>query len=455
MKKDYLLREPPMKALCLFAFPMILGNLFQQGYAMADSMVLGRCVGENALAAVGASYSLTNVFICIAIGGGLGASVLVGRYFGARNYERMRLTIFVSLLSFLLLSFFLAALGLAFGREFMIWLKTPEEILDMAVTYLKVYFLGLPFLFLYNVLSAMFNALGRSRIPLYFLIFSSLFNILLDLYLVKEAGMGILGVALATLMAQGSSALLSFFLFLWEVRAYVKDQDANPEKDFAQRPSHHLLRELFSIGRVALPSILQQSTVSIGVMLVQSVVNGFGPQMLAGYSAGSRVESLCIVPMAALGSAMSSYTAQNLGAGQTERVEKGYTCALRLTGIFALALCLILELFHLPIIAAFLGEDGTKTALSTGSSYLRFIGFFFALIGLKMTTDGLLRGSAHMKLFTLANLANLALRVLLAALLAPRFGIAFVWYAVPLGWLVNFLISFWGYKKGYWKKRPA
>ena len=203
--------------------------------------------------------------------------------------------------------------------------------------------------------------------------------------------------------------------------------------------------------RVALPSIFQQSTVSIGMMLVQSVVNSFGPQMLAGFSAGMRVESICIVPMAALGNAMSSYTAQNLGAGQKERVVKGYHSALCLTALFAVLLCTILELFHLPITASFLGSDGTAAALETGSSYLRFIGFFFALIGLKMCTDGLLRGSADMKMFTAANLANLTLRVVFAVTMAPRFGIAMVWYAVPLGWLVNFLISYGEYRTGKWQ----
>ncbi len=435
MEKEYLLRERPLRALFLFALPMIVGNLFQQFYTMADSMVVGRYVSENALAAVGASYSLTNVFICVAIGGGAGASVLTSRYFGAREYDRMKGSISTALLSFLAVSLVLAALGLSLGREFMILLKTPEDILN-------IYFCGLPFLFMYNVLSSMFNALGRSRIPLYLLIFSSVFNIVLDIWMVRSLHLGIAGVAWATLIAQGISALVSFLIFLRELKSYP----GTPKKLCSPG-------ELSSMCRVALPSIFQQSTVSIGMMLVQSVVNSFGPQMLAGFSAGMRVESLCIVPMAALGNAMSSYTAQNLGSGQTGRVREGYHAALRLTAFFAVFLCLSLEFFHAPIIASFLGSDGTSLALETGSSYLRFIGFFFALIGLKMSTDGLLRGAADMKLFTLANLANLSLRVIFAVTMAPRFGIAMVWYAVPLGWLVNFLISFWEYRTGKWERK--
>lgn len=442
MEKEYLLRERPLRALFLFALPMIVGNLFQQFYTMADSMVVGRYVSENALAAVGASYSLTNVFICVAIGGGAGASVLTSRYFGAREYDRMKGSISTALLSFLAVSLVLAALGLSLGREFMILLKTPEDILNMAVEYLNIYFCGLPFLFMYNVLSSMFNALGRSRIPLYLLIFSSVFNIVLDIWMVRSLHLGIAGVAWATLIAQGISALVSFLIFLRELKSYP----GTPKKLCSPG-------ELSSMCRVALPSIFQQSTVSIGMMLVQSVVNSFGPQMLAGFSAGMRVESLCIVPMAALGNAMSSYTAQNLGSGQTGRVREGYHAALRLTAFFAVFLCLSLEFFHAPIIASFLGSDGTSLALETGSSYLRFIGFFFALIGLKMSTDGLLRGAADMKIFTLANLANLSLRVIFAVTMAPRFGIAMVWYAVPLGWLVNFLISFWEYRTGKWERK--
>ena len=442
MEKEYLLRERPLRALFLFALPMIVGNLFQQFYTMADSMVVGRYVSENALAAVGASYSLTNVFICVAIGGGAGASVLTSRYFGAREYDRMKGSISTALLSFLAVSLVLAALGLSLGREFMILLKTPEDILNMAVEYLNIYFCGLPFLFMYNVLSSMFNALGRSRIPLYLLIFSSVFNIVLDIWMVRSLHLGIAGVAWATLIAQGISALVSFLIFLRELKSYP----GTPKKLCSPG-------ELSSMCRVALPSIFQQSTVSIGMMLVQSVVNSFGPQMLAGFSAGMRVESLCIVPMAALGNAMSSYTAQNLGSRQTGRVREGDHAALRLTAFFAVFLCLSLEFFHAPIIASFLGSDGTSLALETGSSYLRFIGFFFALIGLKMSTDGLLRGAADMKLFTLANLANLSLRVIFAVTMAPRFGIAMVWYAVPLGWLVNFLISFWEYRTGKWERK--
>lgn len=191
MGNHYLTQKKPRTALILFALPIIIGNLFQQTYTMADSAIVGRFVGEEALAAVGASYSLTNIFISIAFGGGIGASVIVSRHFGAKEYSKMKLAVLTALLSFLLTSVLLGAVGLFLGRQIMTFLNTPPSILDMAVEYLNIYFLGLPFLFMYNVLSAMFNALGKSKIPLYFLIFSSLFNIALDLVMVKGFHMGI------------------------------------------------------------------------------------------------------------------------------------------------------------------------------------------------------------------------------------------------------------------------
>ena len=400
MDKEYLIQEKPLKALLIFAFPMIIGNLFQQFYTMVDSVVVGRFVSEHALAAVGASYSLTNVFISIAIGGGVGASVLTSRYFGSREYRKMKTSVTTAMLSFLMVSLILGGIGLFFGQEIMKLLNTPENILEQATEYLNIYFLGLPFLFMYNILSAMFNALGRSKIPLYLLIFSSVFNIVLDVVFVREFHMGVAGVAWATLIAQGISAVVAFLLFVREMKQYQGEKgDTRFDKE-----------EFSRMSRIALPSILQQSTVSIGMMLVQSVVNSFGAEMLAGFSAAMRIESICIVPMAAMGNVMSSFTAQNLGAGKQERVVKGYHTGYGIVFGFGIILCVILEFFYQPLIGMFLGEEGTALAMSTGTDYLRFIGWFFTFIGLKMITDGLLRGAGDMKMFTVANLVNLSIR---------------------------------------------
>jgi putative MATE family efflux protein len=464
MDKEYLIHDKPLKALFVFSLPMIIGNIFQQFYTMVDSMVVGRYVSENALAAVGACYSLTNVFICIAMGGGVGASVLASRYFGARNYRKMKRSAYTALLAFLGIAVLLGAFGLLTGRKIMQLLRTPASILDMATVYLNIYFIGLPFLFIYNVLSAMFNAIGRSRTPLYLLIFSSVLNIFLDVYMVTSLHMGVAGVAWATLIAQGISAVVSLFLFLRTLSRYTDEStgdDAPKEtgKSAGNRtkegkkpkPKVFSWEELKDMSRIALPSILQQSTVSIGMMLVQSVVNSFGPKMLAGFSAAMRIESICVVPMTAIGNAISSYAAQNIGANRLDRVQKGYRAANLLVAAFAVVICVVLESSYTGITSSFLGSDGTQVALRTGSNYLKFMGWFFTIIGLKMVTDGVLRGAGDMKMFTIANFVNLAIRVTFAVTMAPRFGIAMIWTAVPIGWLVNFIISFSEYRTGKWQ----
>ena len=440
MKNDYLITENPLKALIVFAIPMIIGNLFQQAYTMADSAIVGRLVGEKALAAVGSAYSLTNIFICVAIGGGMGASVIVSQYFGHGNYGKLKKTVYTALVTFLVISVMLGVIGLAFSKNIMIAMNTPVEVLDMSVTYLQIYFLGLPFLFMYNVLSSMFNALGKSRIPLYFLIFSSVFNIVLDWVFVADFALDVAGVAWATLIAQGVSVLGSFTVLRKELKKLEGTSDGIFEAE-----------ELLPMAKIALPSILQQSTVSIGMMLVQSVVNSFGAESLAGFSAGMRIESICIVPMAAVGNAISSYTAQNIGAGQLKRVSKGYVQANKMVIFFGVVICVILELFPTQFITLFLGADGSQVAIATGYGYLAFMGFFFFMIGFKMAADGVLRGAGDMKLFTIANLVNLSIRVIMAMTLAPRFGIAWVWYAVPIGWTANFVISYLEYRTGKWK----
>lgn len=442
MENDYLIEKKPMRALILFSLPIIIGNLFQQTYTMADSAIVGRYVSETALAAVGASTSLTNIFICVAIGGGIGASVMVSRYFGSKSYGKMKTAIYTSMIVFLVISLLLGGFGLLFSRGIMRALNTPEDAFDMAVEYLNIYFIGLPFLFMYNVLSSMFNALGKSRIPLYFLIFSSVFNIALDWVLVTQFNMGVAGVAWATMIAQGISAVCSFIVLVG-VLGKLDSEAANVFD----------VSELLPMARISLPSILQQSTVSIGMMLVQSVVNSFGSEALAGFSAAMRIESICIVPMAGIGNAVSSYTAQNLGANKKKRVVQGYHAANVLVVVCAVVILVLVTLFGDGMIGLFLGDDGTAVAVSTGTEYMSFMGFFFCLIGFKMAVDGLLRGAGDMTMFTVANLVNLSIRVIIAMAFAPRYGINFVWYAVPVGWFVNWAISYGEYRTGKWRRK--
>lgn len=432
---EYLIYENPVKALFIFAIPMIIGNVFQQIYNLADGVVVGNFVGENALAAVGASGSLTQVFINIAVGAGVGASVLVSRYFGSREYAKMKSCISTSLLFFLGLSIVLAVIGIFSGRTILTWLRTPEEVMDMAALYLKIYFIGFPFLFMYNILASIFNAVGNSKIPTILLIISSILNIVLDVWFVAGLGMGVLGVALATLIAQGISAVISFLIFLKLIGAY---------KENFIFFNFTMLQKMLSL---AVPSIIQQTTVSVGLMLVQSAVNAFGAQALAGYSSAVKVEGIFAAIFTSIGNAASPFVSQNLGAGKKERVQNGYHAALILDLIFAVITFVLLVFFSKPIAALFLTSSGTDMAFRVATGYMKCLGYFYILMGIKMATDGVLRGIGYMKIFMLANLVNLCIRVMVATICSPIYGVAFVWYASPIGWLVNFVISYSGYRR--------
>lgn len=441
--KQKLLTGAPGRSLFFFALPMILGNLFQQFYNMADSVIVGRFVGEDALAAVGASYAFTNVFIMVAIGGGIGTAVLTSQYLGAARYREMKTSIYTSLITFLLLSILLAGFGFLCNPMIMTALGTPENIYKDAVLYLQIYFGGLPFMFMYNVLSADFNSLGKSNIPLALLIFSSVLNVILDLVMVTKLHLGVAGVAIATVIAQGISVVLSFSILIRILKGFQTEK----------APVIYDPAMLRDGTKIAIPSIIQQSIVSIGMLLTQSSVNQFGSSALAGYSAGMRLESIAIVPMIATGNAVSTFAAQNLGAGQIERVKEGLHAAYRIVVGFAILLALISHLFYAPIMSIFADPSVSPVTFRTGIAYIRFLGSFFALIGFKATTDGVLRAAGDVTVYMAANLVNLAIRVSMAWFLSPIFGIQVIWFAVPMGWLANFLISFCWYRTGNWQKK--
>lgn len=436
-----MLTDHPGKALLFFALPMIFGNLFQQFYNITDSIIVGKFVGQQALAAVGASYAITNVFIAIAIGGGIGSSVVISQFLGAGKIGKMKTAVFTTMINFLLIAALLGLVGVILNHQILTWVNTPEDVFGDAAVYLAIYFVGLPFLFMYNVQASIFNALGDSRTPLYLLIFSSLLNIFLDMVLVIVFRQGVRGVAVATLIAQGVSAVISFFLLMRKLKTY----------ETTEVYRYYDKEMMVSMVKIAVPSTLQQSIVHMGILLVQSVVNSFGSAALAGYSAGTRIESLSIVPMLAMGNAMSTFTAQNIGAGQLDRVKEGYKMCYATVLTTGLFLCIMYQLFGGVFVSMFL-DTGSTEAYSVGLSYVKFLAFFYAFIGLKSTTDGLLRGAGDVAAFTAANLVNLSIRVIVTNLFAPVCGIKVAWMAVPMGWAANYIISFSWYLTGKWKR---
>ena len=443
MDNEYLINGRPLKAIVVFSIPLMLAAFFQQFYTLADSAIVARFVSEKALAAIGASYALTNVFISIAIGAGTGSGVIISRYYGAHDYHMTKNSTKISLISFLILSMALAAVGLFFSEDILILLNTPYDILSDAKAYLDIYFLGLPFLFCYNALSSCYNALGKSRYPLFFLIFSSILNIALDLIAVISLDMGLRGAAWATLISQAISALLSFLMLI----RLLKRLDSSSFGAFSSS-------ELKKMCSIALPSILQQSTVSIGMMLVQGVINSFGSSILAGYSAAMRLESIATVPFTSLGNASSSYAAQNIGAKKIERIKSGYKAMVILTIIFSLLIFIVFNLFKNQLIAIFI-EENSLEAYETANQFFVYITPLFVFIGLKMITDGILKASGNVLPFTVANMVNLSIRVVLSYVLAPVLGFSICYMAVPLGWIANFLISGSIYFSGRWKRKQG
>ena len=427
----------PAKLLLSFTIPMLIGNLFQQFYNMVDSIVVGRFVGANALAAVGATGSLNFLFFSMSFGVSAGVGVVLSQYFGADKSDMVGRSFANGMYLLALVSAIMSIVGIVSARAVLMLLNTPESILDDAVLYLRVYFMGFPFLFMYNILSTMFTSIGESKIPLVLLIVSSILNILMDLWMVAGLGLGVFGAALATLIAQGISAVLSFLIFIHRMRQYQ-----SPFRWFERQ-------ELYSMLRIAVPSVLQQSTVSIGMMIVQAVVNPFGTQALAGYAATMRVENVFSLIFVSIGNAVSPYVSQNLGAKKPQRIKKGYHAALVLDASFAILAFVVIETLHTQISSLFLGKDGTAFAYQVSGDYMRWIGYFFIFMGIKMATDGVLRGLGIMRPFLVANMVNLAIRLAVALICAPRFGIAFVWLAVPAGWLANFLISYVALRKSW------
>lgn len=441
-KKKYdMITDHPGKALLMFVIPMIIGNLFQQFYNIADSVIVGRFVGERALAAVGASGSITNVFIAIAIGGGNGCAVVVSQFFGAGKISKMKTAAYTMMINFLVISVCLAGIGLTFNDQILTWVNTPADIFEDAGVYLAIYFMGLPFLFMYNIQASIFNSLGDSKKPLYLLVFSSLLNIVLDLVFVIMFNEGVRGVAVATLIAQGTSAVISFGLLMKKLNGYESEEKAEIY-DKTMVPS---------MLRIAVPSTLQQSIVHMGILLVQSCVNSFGSAALAGYVAGTRIESLSIVPMLAMGNAMSTFTAQNIGAGKMEHVKEGYKMSYVIVFVAGAFLCVLYQLFGEFFVSLFL-EDTSGEAYAVGIQFVKFLSFFYSFIGLKQSVDGLLRGAGDVAAFTTANLVNLSIRVIVTNVFAPVYGIQVAWMAVPMGWIANYLISFSWYLTGKWKR---
>ena len=441
ISKDLTVGEPS-KVLRAFCLPMLGSIIFQQLYNLADSFVAGKLIGEEALAAVGNSYEITLIFIAFAFGCNIGCSVTVSQLFGAKKISRMKTAVYTALIASGAVCALLMAGGLLTAEALLRLIQTPENILPDSLLYLNIYIFSLPFVFFYNVSTGIFAAVGDSKTPFIFLAVSSSANIAADILFTAAFGMGVAGIAWATFICQGISCILAVIFVLKRLHSFETDE---PVKPF----SAALLKKIAS---VAVPSILQQGFVSVGNILIQGVINGFGSGIMAGYAASIKLNNLVITSLLTLGNGVSNFTAQNIGAGKTERIREGFGAALKLVLAVAVPAGILYFLAGEPLMRLFM-DNPTDTALQSGALFLRIVTPFYPIASLKLAADGVLRGSGMMAKFMAATFTDLVLRTVLAFVLSGTFGSTGIWAAWPVGWTIAAVMSVIFYYKRFGKKK--
>ena len=441
MNKDLTVGKPE-SVLWKFCLPLFGSIIFQQLYNLADSFVAGKFVGESALAAVGNSYEITLIFIAFAFGCNIGCSVIVSQLFGAKRMADLKTAVYTTLISSGVVCLLLMGLGTLLCTDLLELIHTPEDILPDSKLYLDIYILGLPFVFYYNVATGIFSALGDSKTPFYFLAASSLSNIAVDILFVTAFKMGVAGVAWATFLCQGVSCVLAVVVVFRRFRTIETEK----------KPALFSWVLLKKIAVVAIPSILQQSFISVGNIIIQGVINTFGSSVIAGYSAAVKLNNLVITSFTTLGNGISNYTAQNMGAEKPERVRQGFKAGVKLVWLLSLPLVVLYLLGGGVLLRIFL-DDTTGTAMKVGIQFLRVLAPFYFVISAKLVSDGILRGAGLMKQFMAATFTDLILRVVLAKVLSVPFGTLGIWCAWPIGWTVAAVLSIVFYRRGPWNKK--
>ena len=418
--------------LLKFSLPLLVSVVFQQLYSIADSVIAGQFINKDALAAIGASYPITMIFLAIGTGMNIGCSVVISTYFGAKDIKNMKTAVFTSLISSLVLALVLTVVGFLTSGLFLRLLGTDAAVFEDAQAYLNIYALGLVFLFMYNICTGIFTSLGDSSTPLYFLIGSSVGNVLLDLLFVVVIPMGVPGTAWATFICQGVCSVLAFVVLMRRLKRI-------------ESPKHSYF-EWKMLGRIAtlsVPSILQQSFVSVGNLFIQGLVNSCGLDVMAGYSSAIKLNTFAVTCFSTVGNSVSSFVAQNNGACEYGRVKQGYRLGLLLAGGIAAVFSLIYVALSGNLIYIFMDSaDANNTAAAeAGMHFLQIVSPFFLAVGFKLSADGVLRGLGCIKAFMATTFSDLVLRVLFAFLLTPYYGATGIWLSWPIGWTLSAILS--------------
>lgn len=433
----------PFTVLLKFSLPMVLSMIFQQLYNVVDSIVAGRFIGPDALAAVGASSPVTVLFIAIATGCSIGSGVIVSQLFGLKENGRLKSSIYTTLIAVGVLSAALTVVGLIICNPLLKLLDTPSGIFADSSAYLSIYVWGLVFVFVYNAVNSIFTGLGDSKAPLFLLIFSSLLNIALDVLFVTVFDMRVAGLAWATFIAQALAAVVAF---IWLMIKTAKIKTDEKVKAFDGK----LLKR---IAVVAVPSVCQQSFISIGQLCVQSVINGFGEGVIGGYTAAMKVSIMAVSCYTTVSNAISSFTGQNIGAGKPERVKSGLNCGLLIGAVLVAAFIILFLTVGKSLVGLFVTGEGTKEVIDSGGLFLTVVGFGYPFVLVKLCCDGVLRGAGDMASFMISTFSDLVLRVALSFILAPYMGFMGICLSYPIGWVGGMIVSLAFYLRGKWKTK--
>ncbi len=431
----------PSSAIIRLSLPLLLSTLVQQLYTMADSAIVGNLDSSNGLAAIGAAYPVTLVVVGISTGFGMGCSVVISQLFGAKEIKRLKDAVMTITISSLVLGAVVAALGFSFAGPFMKLLGCQEAVFDDAKAYVAIYSLGAFPLMLYNASNSVFTGLGDAKRPLYFLIISSVLNVILDVIAVGPMGMGVRGAAWATVISQVVAAILAVSILSRKVNGLEAQEaaaaggaDASLVRAETDEKGHFSRHELRNIMSIAFPSILQQITVAIGHSFLQSIVNRFDPATMAGYEVGAKIINTIYMCFNSLGTALASYTGQNYGAGKMKRIRQGYRNSIGIYLAFTAVIVVLLQVFARPLVNLFVGSTDAnyEQVMEVGVSFLRTVSPDFFIISLIISTGALMRGLGDINVFFGATVVDLGLRVGMSFILCSAWnsvsGIFWAWY---------------------------
>ena len=428
------------RLLISFSVPMLIGNIFQQVYNMVDSIVVGKYVGAGALAAVGATASLNFLFfsLCLGLTGGIG--VVISQHFGAGDEAGVRRAIFNSIYIIAVTGLIMSLLGIILARPVLTWLHTPSDILDDAASYMQIACGGILAVAAYNCISSILRALGDSRTPLYFLIFASLVNVVLDLILVIQFDLGVRGVAYATIIAQVISAVGSLMYALHR----------NPFFCIHKDEMHYDARLAAKCYRLGIPLAMQSSLIAISCVALQSVVNTFGSMIVAAFTATSRIEQLVQQPFNSLGMALSTFTGQNMGAGRLDRVKRALVRSVLLVAGFSLFMLIIFYAFGENIMRVFVSD---ADVIVFGTQALKITSWFYFALGIIYVIRSLLNGAGDAVYSMINGGVEVAGRIIFSntIILIPAVGKWGIWLSTALTWFITGIASIIRYRQGKWK----